>query len=110
MAEWQYDTKKEGLATVFFDYEIETLRLLWSRRGEYLSSRQVWEQISRKLQISRASVINSLNRMARAGILEYKETTGKGGYRGLYAASGDEGELKKRIAKELAENIKKNLS
>jgi predicted transcriptional regulator len=109
MAEWQYDTKKEGLATVFFDYEIETLHLLWSRRGEYLSSRQVWEQISKKLQISRASIINSLNRMAKAGILEYKETTGKGGHRGLYAASGDEGELKKRIADELTENIKKNL-
>ncbi len=110
MAEWQYDSKKEGLATVFFDYEIETLRLLWSRRGEYLSSRQVWEQISKKLNISRASIINSLNRMARAGILEYKETTGKGGHRGLYAASGGEGELRKRIADELSENIKRNLS
>jgi predicted transcriptional regulator len=110
MAEWQYDSKKEGLATVFFDYEIETLKLLWSRSGEFLSSRQVWEQINKKLQISRASIINSLNRMAKAGILEYKETTGKGGHRGLYAASEGESELKKRIAQDLTENIKKNLS
>ena len=110
MAEWQYDSKKEGLATVFFDYEIETLRLLWSRRGEYLSSRQVWENINKKMNISRASIINSLNRMAKAGILEYKETTGKGGHRGLYAASSDEGKLRKRIADELSENIKRNLS
>jgi len=42
MAEWQYDSKKQGLATVFFDYEIETLRLLWGKSGEFLSSRQGW--------------------------------------------------------------------
>jgi hypothetical protein len=51
-----------------------------------------------------------LNRMAKAGVLDAKETTGKGGHRGLYAASKSEGELKKRIADELTENIKKNLS
>jgi len=110
MAQWQYDTEKEGLATVFFDYEIEALRFLWSKRGEYLSSRQVWQHLNEKLKISRASIINSLNRMARAGILDYKETTGKGGHRGLYAASNSEIELKKRIAEELRENISKNLS
>lgn len=110
MAQWQYDTEKEGLATVFFDYEIEALRLLWSKRGEYLSSRQVWQHLNEKLKISRASIINSLNRMARAGILDYKETTGKGGHRGLYAASNNENELKKRIAEELKQNIDKNLS
>ena len=70
MAQWQYDTEKEGLATVFFDYEIEALRLLWSKKGEYLSSRQVWQHLNEKLKISRASIINSLNRMARAGILD----------------------------------------
>jgi predicted transcriptional regulator len=109
MAEWQYDSKKHGLATVFFEYEIEALHLLWSRSGEYLSSTQVWQQINEKLRISRASIINSLNRMARAGILDYKETTGKGGYKGLYAATRSEAELKRRIAEELTENIKKNL-
>ena len=110
MAEWEYDSKKQGLATVFFDYEIEALHLLWSRSGEYLSSRQVWQQINGKLKISRASIINSLNRMARAGIIDYRETTGKGGHRGLYAATRSEAELKRRIAEELTENIKKNLS
>lgn len=110
MAEWQYDAKKEGLATVFFDYEIEALHLLWSRSGEYLTSREVWQHVNGKLKISRASIINSLNRMAKAGVLDTKETTGKGGHRGLYAVTKNESELKKRIADELTENIKKNLS
>ena len=110
MADWRYDSNKEGLATVFFDYEVEALRLLWSRRGEYLTSREVCQHVNEKLTISRASIINSLNRMKNSGILDYKETTGKGGHRGLYAASGDEAWLRRRIAEELTQSIKRNLS
>jgi len=48
--------------------------------------------------------------MKNSGILDYKETTGKGGHRGLYAASGDEAWLRRRIAEELTQSIKRNLS
>jgi predicted transcriptional regulator len=109
MAEWQYDSKKQGLATVFFDYEIETLRLLWSKSGEFLTSRQVWQHVSEKMSISRASIINSLNRMVKMGVLDYNEVTGKGGHRGLYSAAKGEGELRERIADELSHSIKKNI-
>ncbi len=109
MAEWIYDSTPQGLRTVFFEYEIESLRYLWSKNGEYASSREVWDNVVKKLPISRASIINSLNRMARYGVLLSKETTGKGGHRGLYAAAMDESELKKFIAKELIGNIKNNL-
>jgi predicted transcriptional regulator len=109
MSDWVYDSNKQGLETVFFDYEIEALRLLWNRNGEYLTSRQVWQVVSEKLTISRASIINSLNRMAKSGVLDYKETTGKGGHRGLYAASGDEAWLRRRVAEDLTQSIKENL-
>ena len=109
MADWTYDSNKQGLATVLFDYEIEALHILWSRNGEYLTSREVWQQVSGKLTISRASIINSLNRMARSGVLDYKETTGKGGHRGLYTATRSEVELRRMISEELTQSIKKNL-
>jgi predicted transcriptional regulator len=109
MADWVYDSKERELATVFFDYEIEALHILWSRNGEYLTSREVWQKVSGKLTISRASIINSLNRMAKSGILDYKETTGKGGHRGLYATTRSEAELRRMIAEELTQSIRKNL-
>ena len=109
MADWRYDSNKQGLETVFFDYEVEALRLLWGRGGEYLTSREVCQHVNEKLKISRASIINSLFRMKNLGILEYKETTGKGGHRGLYAAAMSEAEVRKRIAEDLTHSIKKNL-
>jgi len=110
MSMWQYDSRKEGLSTVFFDYEIEALKLLWSKSGEYLSSREVWQHVSAKTSISRASIINSLNRMVKSGVLGYKETTGKGGHRGLYSVTKSEAELRKQIAQELTKSIKQNLA
>jgi predicted transcriptional regulator len=110
MSGWEYDSRKQGLATVFFDYEIEALHLLWSRSGEHLSSREVWQHVNGKMKISRASIINSLNRMAKSGVLDYTETTGKGGHRGLYAVTKSEVELRKQIAHELETSIKQNLA
>ena len=110
MSGWGYDSKKQGLETVFFDYEIEALHLLWSKKGEHLSSREVWQHVSNKVQISRASIINSLNRMVKSGILDYTETTGKGGHRGLYAVTKTETEMRKHIAEELIKSIKQNLA
>ena len=110
MADWKFDSTEQGLRTVFFDYEIESLCYLWSKNGEYASSREVWDNVTKKLPISRASIINSLNRMAEFGVLLSKETTGKGGHRGLYTTAMSESDLKKYIANELITSIKKNLA
>ena len=108
MADWKFDSTEHGLLTVFFDYEIESLRYLGSLKGEYASSREVWTHVNGIQTISRASIINSLNRMSRIGVLKYKEITGKGGHRGLYSPAMNENELKKHIADELIESIRKN--
>ena len=79
------DLSETGLEMFFRPYQIEALELLWNTE-ETLSSRKVWEQVNQKLDgtISRASIINFLNASVDNGLLDYVETTGKGGYRRLY--------------------------
>ncbi len=110
MSDWEYDSTQKGLRTLFFDYEIEELNYLWSRNGEYASSREVYDHVVKLMPISRASIINSLNKMARAGILKYDEKTGKGGHKGLYTPAFSEAEMRKHLARELLESIRENLS
>ena len=81
------DLSETGLAMFFKPYQIISLDILWNSE-ETLSSRQVWELANNQLPgtISRASIINFLNASVENGLLDYVETTGKGGYRRLYAS------------------------
>ena len=81
------DLSETGLGMFFKPYQIASLELLWNSE-ETLSSRQVWEQVNEMLPgtISRASIINFLNASVETGLLNFVETTGKGGYRRLYAS------------------------
>ncbi len=103
------DTGNSGLAMVLKDYQEEALRLIWSKKGEVFSSRQVWMGVNKRLDgrrsISRASVINFLNAMVDDGVLDYKEITGKGGYRRIYSARFDEKAYKKYIAETVLKNL-----
>ena len=81
------DLSETGLGMFFKPYQVESLDLLWNSE-ETLSSRQVWEQVNEKLPgtISRASIINFLNASVENSLLNYVETTGKGGHRRLYSS------------------------
>jgi Fe2+ or Zn2+ uptake regulation protein len=81
------DLSETGLDMFFKPYQIISLDLLWNS-NETLSSRQVWEQANMQLPgtISRASIINFLNASVENGLLDYVETTGKGGHRRLYSS------------------------
>jgi predicted transcriptional regulator len=81
------DLQETGLAMFFKPYQITSLNILWGS-DEPLSSRQVWERVNEELteSISRASIINFLNASVDNGLLDYTETTGKGGYRRLYSS------------------------
>jgi Fe2+ or Zn2+ uptake regulation protein len=81
------DLSETGLEMFFKPYQIISLDILWNSE-ETLSSRQVWEQANKQLPrtISRASIINFLNASVENGLLDYVETTGKGGYRRLYSS------------------------
>ena len=101
------DLSETGLEMFFRPYQIEALELLWNTE-ETLSSRKVWEQVNEKLEgtISRASIINFLNASVENGLLNYVETTGKGGYRRLYTPKLSKDET----AKYLSEEVKKALN
>ena len=91
------DLSKEGLEMFFKPWQVEALKSLWSSEGK-MSSREVWEAVGSE-DISRASIINFLEAMAEAGILEKSEITGKGGHRGMYTPKHSEVETKAYLKK-----------
>ena len=103
------DTSNTGLAMVLKDYQEVALQYLWRLDGEGASSRDVWMQVNEDLKgqrtISRASIINFLNSMVDEGVLNYTETTGKGGHRRIYSAKYNEAEYKEYIARVVVRNL-----
>ena len=91
------------------DYQKVALQYLWRIDGKGASSRDVWMQVNEDLNgkrtISRASIINFLNSMVDEGVLNYIETTGKGGHRRIYSAKYNEGEFKQYVAKAVLKNL-----
>lgn len=81
------DLSETGFGMFFKPYQIISLDILWNSE-ETLSSRQVWEEANNQLPgtISRASIINFLNASVDNGLLDFIETTGKGGHRRLYSS------------------------
>jgi len=71
--------------------------------GGGASSRDVWVQVNKDLMgkstVSRASIINFLNKMVDEGALGYTETAGKGGHRRIYSSKYDEAGSKRYMAK-----------
>jgi predicted transcriptional regulator len=84
--------------SVFKPWEQVCFQALWVQ-GE-ASSREVYEYVHKGISVSRASVINFLNDMVERGFIDYREVTGKGGYKRIYktnALSGDYSELQRTI-------------
>ena len=91
----------------FLPYQIVSLDILWNSE-ENLNSRQVWQMANEKLRprtISRASIINFLNASVEHGILNYVETTGKGGYRRLYSPKFTKSETSTFLAEKVNERL-----
>jgi Fe2+ or Zn2+ uptake regulation protein len=100
------DLSETGLEMFFKPYQIASLDLLWNNE-ESLSSRQVWEQVNETLSgtISRASIINFLNASVENGLLDYFETTGKGGYRRIYSSKLSKTEASKFLTEFVIERL-----
>ncbi len=94
---------------VLKDYQEVALHYLWRIDGKGASSRDVWMQVNEDLNgirtISRASIINFLNSMVDESVLNYTETTGKGGHRRIYSAKYNEAEFKQYVAKVVLNNL-----
>ena len=99
---WVFDTSNDGLGTVMKEYEEIAMRILWETDEENMKSQVVWLQVNKILMeedksISRASIINFLNDMVDAGVLEFEERSGKGGYHRVYSAAFDEEGFKRHM-------------
>jgi predicted transcriptional regulator len=110
LTRWEYDTSETGLRTIFKDHEEIAMRIVWENPNG-VNSRAVWMGINarRAEPISRATVINFLERMREAGILKGVEKTGKGGHHWVYSPAMNEAEFRKQVANEIKESIEKNL-
>ena len=97
---------ENGLEMFFKPYQIASLELLWNSE-ENLSSRQVWEKVNDQIPgtISRASIINFLNASVENGLLDYVETTGKGGHRRLYSSKMSKPETSTFLAEAVRERL-----
>jgi Fe2+ or Zn2+ uptake regulation protein len=95
-----------GFEMFFKPYQIASLDLLWSS-NERLNSRMVWEKVNEMLPgtISRASIINFLNASVENGLLDYVETTGKGGYRRLYSSKLSKSEASKYLSEIVVDRL-----
>jgi len=82
VTDFKLDLSQPVPSTYLRPYEIRAL--IYLRQAGAHESRSVWEYVSEKETISRATIINFLNRMTDIGVLSYKEITGKGGYRRIY--------------------------
>ncbi len=93
---------------VLKDYQEVAMQYLWELDGEGASSREVWEEVNKRLShrtISRASIINFLNSMVDEGVLNYTERTGKGGHRRIYSIKYDEKGFKEYISKTVLKKL-----
>jgi hypothetical protein len=94
---------------VLKDYQEVALHYLWRLDGDGASSRDVWMQVNEDLEgkrtTSRASIINFPSSMVDEGVLNYTETTGKGGHRRIYSAKYNEAGFKEYVAKVVLENL-----
>jgi len=103
------DPTQKGLGKVLRDYQIETMKIMWSHNGEGLTSREIYEAVNERLgavrAVSRASIINFLNAMCDKDILEFQEETCKGGMRRRYKKGLDERGFKKYIASIVIESL-----
>ena len=84
------DSGRKGLEAIFRPYQARLLERLWElnkgngeRVGVNSGSAHKW-LLDKPEKKSRASVIFFLNDMVAAGILDFKERTGKGGYHRIY--------------------------
>lgn len=105
-----FKTSKQGLETVMKDYQEMAMRLLWERGEEGTISKDAWLHVNELLgekgrTKSRASIIMFLNEMVDAGVLNYTERTGKGGYHRVYFPVYDEASFKIHVAKTIISKL-----
>ena len=107
----KFDPDKEGLSTLFRDWQITTLQILWAAPNKKYTTKDIWDKVSRKVErrVSRATVYHFLDEMAQREIIKFNTSTGRGGLRILFYSEYNENEFRKLMAEKLKRSIDENL-
>jgi predicted transcriptional regulator len=109
MSGFRFDLSKTGLRKILREYEELALRYMWEVGEDGAKSRLVWERVNEELgegkSISKASIINSMNRLVDQGILGYRDATGLGGYHRIYYPLMDESGCATFLVKMMIESM-----
>lgn len=82
---WKIDTSKTGISSVFVEYQYEIIKILLATEKGITTGQMHTNLRDLDIIISRASVIIYLKKLAENGVANFREETGKGGYRRVYS-------------------------
>ena len=101
------DLSENGFNMFFRPYQRVAFEILWNHPNG-LSTREVWELTNEEMSrsISRASIINFLADVAEYEFLDYREETGKGGYRRFYSHKYDSNGLSHYLEEVVSKALK----
>jgi len=106
----KFNPSVSGLSKVFRDYQILAMRVLWE--GEGLGSGPVHARVNERLgedqSVSRASIIQFLNKMVDEDALNYIDEPGRGGYHRVYSPKLDERGFVKELVRSLISSLMKD--
>lgn len=105
----KFDTKHEGLETLFKPYQALLLEWIWElnenqRKGVNSNQAHLYLKDTSESK-SRASVIFFLNDIVEEGILTYEERTGKGGHHRVYFPKMDRAEFSDYVITSINEKL-----
>ena len=115
MKNLRFDLSKEGLETIFTPYQCRTLELLWSsatrKRLSSLDIMQFLHSTQINLPVSRAAIIQFLNKMTEEGFIDFTMNTGKGGKHKLYKLTGEgtEKDFRKKLYARINQHALKHI-
>lgn len=107
----KYNPEKTGLRTLFREWQITTMRLLWESPETRFTTKEVWSHVRAEEEngVSRATVYHFLDEMSEKEIVKFDLASGRGGMRVLFYSEYSESEFKKVISENLIQNIHGNL-
>jgi len=103
----RFKAGKKGLEVFFLPWQVEVLNYLWSIYPEDANSREVYENVVKRLDktVSRTSIINYLNEMVDERLILYTESTGKGGVHWRYKIKFSKSEFKEYLVRRVMDKL-----
>jgi len=94
-----FDTTKTDLEAIMVPWKAASLRYVWSKGGDVVTNRDLWEHIYPLYKISRTSINQFMKSMTEAGVLVNRPQTGKGGMHGRYSPKLGEEDFRGEVAR-----------